>query len=145
MIRMASLCSRSEQCAADIREKLRKLELPSHTVNEIIEQLIAQRFIDDARFARAFANDKIRFSGWGRLKIRAALVEKKVDRDIIEAAIDNIDFQEYIDVMRRVGSAKAKSLNLALRDDQARLYRFLLSRGFESKLSMQLIEALRRE
>lgn len=145
MIRMASLCSRSEQCVADIREKLRKLELPSHIINEIIEQLIAQRFIDDARFARAFANDKIRFSGWGRLKIRAALIEKKVERDIIEAAIDNIDFQEYIDVMRRVGSAKAKSLNLALRDDQARLYRFLLSRGFESKLSMQLIEALRRE
>ena len=75
---MADLCARSEQCEADIRQKLYRLGLSSGEVQQIVSQLIDEKFIDNARFARSFARDKCRFSCWGRHKIRLALAAKRL-------------------------------------------------------------------
>ncbi len=146
---MADLCARSEQCEGDIRQKLYRYGLSSSEVDSVVRRLIDERFIDNARFARAYARDKCRFSAWGRAKIRMGLIAKRIpSRDITEALAE-IPEEDYLDALRRTASAKARSLRLTgpdSREDRVRLYRHILSRGFESELASRAVrEAIAAE
>lgn len=143
-LKMADLCARSEQCEYEIREKLRKQGLPSAEVDKIITFLIDNKFIDNERYARSFTNDKVRFASWGRNKIRQALALKRIPSSAINEALNEIDEKEYLKAIQRAGMSKVKSLDIEDYDDRLKLYRHLLSRGFESSLISKLIEYLRK-
>ncbi|MDE6410259.1 MAG: RecX family transcriptional regulator [Muribaculaceae bacterium] len=142
LLRMADLCARGERCASEIREKLRKLMVPSSTANEIIEYLEENRYIDDLRFAKAYARDKVRFSGWGRNKIRMALAVKRISSSEIREALDELDEEEYLLSLTKAAEAKARTLDLTDYADRAKLYRHLASRGFESGLISKAIREI---
>ena len=78
LLKMMDLCARSEQSSGEIRQKLYRKGITGHEARKIIDRLIDDSFIDDSRFARAFANDKARFALWGRRKIRAGLAAKGI-------------------------------------------------------------------
>ncbi len=78
LARMQTLCAKSEQCSFDIAQKLKRAGLSGADIKQTIASLTASRFIDDTRYARAFAADKVRFSHWGRRKISFALDRKSV-------------------------------------------------------------------
>ena len=143
-LKMADLCARSEQCEFEIREKLRKQGLPSAEADKIITFLIENKFIDNDRYSRSFTNDKVRFSSWGRNKIRQALALKRIPSSAISEALNEIDEKEYHKAIQRAGTAKAKNLDLEDYDDRLKLYRHLMSRGFESSLISKLIAYLRK-
>ncbi|MDE6339842.1 MAG: recombination regulator RecX [Muribaculaceae bacterium] len=143
-LKMADLCARSEHCEFEIRDKLRKQGLPSAEINKIIDFLLDNKFIDNARFARSFTNDKVRFSGWGRNKIRQALALKRIPASLITEALSEIDEKEYLKAIQRAGTSKAKSLDLEEYDDRVRLYRHLMTKGYESALISKLIAFLRK-
>ena len=143
-LKMADLCARSEQCEYEIREKLRKQGLPSAEADKIITFLIDNKFIDNERYARSFTNDKVRFASWGRNKIRQALALKRIPSSAINEALNEIDEKEYLKAIQRAGISKVKSLDIEDYDDRLKLYRHLLSRGFESSLISKLIEYLRK-
>ena len=143
-LKMADLCARSEQCEYEIREKLRKQGLPSAETDKIITFLIDNKFIDNERYARSFTNDKVRFASWGRNKIRQALALKRIPSSAIIEALNEIDEKEYLKAIQRAGISKIKSLDIEDYDDRLKLYRHLLSRGFESSLISKLIEYLRK-
>lgn len=141
--RMASLCVRSEQCEADIRQKLYRLGLSSGDVQKLIEDLTAERFIDNARFARSFARDKCRFSCWGRNKIRLELAARRISPADIAQGLDSIGEADYRDSLRRATAAKGRSLDLDgpdSRTERIKLFRHLLTRGFEADLASEAIK-----
>ncbi len=143
-IRMADLCARSEQCEADIRQKLYRLGLSSSQVQQIITELKDEKFIDNARFARSFSRDKCRFSCWGRYKIRLALAAKRLTPQDIAQGLDAIDSADYLDALKRTTLAKAKGLDLNgpdAREERMKLFRHLISRGFESDLASKAVKA----
>lgn len=144
-LRMAGLCARSEQCAYDIRQKLFKMGIPNDTASGIIEYLTENRFIDDSRFAYSFAADKARFSAWGRNKIKAGLIAKRISSGSISKALDRIDPGIWEEGARRVALAKARSLDISgpqARENKVKIYRHLLSRGFESQIASQAVRNL---
>lgn len=143
-LKMADLCARSEQCEFEIREKLRKQGLSSDESDKIINFLIDNKFIDASRYAASFTNDKVRFSSWGRNKIRQALAMKRIPSADIRTALADIDEKEYLEAIQRAGLSKAKNLDLEIYEDRMKLYRHLLSRGFESSLISKLISHLRK-
>ena len=143
LLRMSGLCSRSEQCESDLRRKMQTAGLPAADIDSIVEYLRANRFLDNSRYARAFANDKVRFSSWGRRKIRMALVAKRIPGADITAALESVDAGDYAEALRRAAEAKGKGMDLADREDVARLYRHLLGRGFESDLIVGCIRRMR--
>ncbi|MCH5218385.1 MAG: RecX family transcriptional regulator [Muribaculaceae bacterium] len=132
--RMAGLCAKSEQCSFDISTKLYRAGLPREKQEEIMEYLIANRYVDDARFARSFTNYKVRFAAWGRRKIRAALAAKRIPSSLVAAALESIDPEEYAAALSRALAAASAGLNPAVYDDRAKIYRRLLARGFEPGL-----------
>ena len=142
LLKMADLCARGEHCAFEIREKLRKMQLAASDANEIVEYLEENRYIDDSRFARAFARDKVKFSGWGKNKIRMALAMKRIPSAEISSALEEIDPEEYLAVAVNAAKAKARNLDLSDYNDKGKLYRHLASRGFEGSVISKAIQSI---
>lgn len=129
-LRLAGLCARSEQCEHDIRTKLDKTTLTSSQKEEIIMFLKENKFIDDSRFAGSFVRDKLKFSKWGKRKIRFYLFQKHISASVINMAIDEIDESEYFKVAFDLIKSKCLHLDIQSRDDIAKLYRSMMTRGF---------------
>lgn len=142
LLKMSDLCARSEQCESDIRQKLYRMGLASGQVQEVVTRLIDGKFIDNARYARSFARDKVRFSAWGRNKIRLGLMAKRITSADISAALDAIDESDYLDALKRAARAKARGMELAGpdgRENRLKLFRHILSRGFESDIASKMV------
>lgn len=141
LVRMAGLCAGAEQCTADIRSKILKQGFSAEEAERMIAYLRQNRYLDDSRYARAYAVDKVRFSGWGRMKVRMGLRGKGVDDAVISQALDYIPDSDYDAALEKVMAAKTRSLDLSDVKDRQKLYRHMASRGFESQL---IINAMRR-
>lgn len=139
----ASLCARSEQCAADLRTKMLRRGLSPQQAAELLEWLENERFIDAERFCRAFVHDKMAFARWGRRKIGAALFEKRLPEAAIRQALADIDEDEYGRCALAVAQSRSRGLDLAQAADRARLFRSMQQRGFESELISRAIKILR--
>ena len=140
LLRLQSLCSRREYCCRDIIDKALKAGLDAEQAAEVLESLKADGFVDDLRYACAFARDKATLTGWGPVKIRFALVGKGIDRNVVDEALQEIDGGNARSKLLRLMQSKKKSL---AGDPQWRLklIKFALSRGYEyDKVSELLAE-----
>lgn len=144
-LRMADLCARSEQCSHDVMEKLRRAGLDEDRSSDIVEFLQSNRFIDDRRFAGSFARDKVRFSGWGRNKIKAALQLRHIPTADIAEALATVPAAEYRDALMRAATAKSRDLDLDEYADRVKLMRHLASRGFTGSEAAVALEELRSD
>ncbi len=110
--RLQRLCSRAEYCSADVtRKALRSLEGDSAAAGRVVAALVRERYVDDARYASAFARDKASLQGWGPVKIRYALRAKGITGDVAEEAIrEACGVSSADDRMEKLLAAKARSL-----------------------------------
>jgi len=129
----AFLCSKSEKCTSEIQEKLKLWGLSNDESEPVIEQLIAEKYIDDERFARAYVKDKFRFNRWGRQKIEYMLRAKHISSEILELALGEIEKEGYSEELKKLLTDKLKSTKGKDKYDiRNKLMRFAMSRGFES-------------
>ena len=134
------LCAQSEQCQWGVREKLWKRGFNSTSTNKIIESLINQRFIDDSRFARQYCRQKLYVNHWGRKKIALMLASKRIDRATVAEVLDEIDEDEYIKIVIDTARNKARQIKEGnTYEGRTKLFRHLLSRGFESATISSII------
>lgn len=127
---MQDLCSGREYCTSEIYAKASKLsEGDGDVADAVLESLKADRFVDDLRYASAFARDKSALSGWGRNKISYALRGKGIDGETIALALQEIDTEAAGKKLDGVLAAKYRTLS---EDPQKKLklIRFALGRGF---------------
>ena len=138
---LAALCAQAEHCQWEMVEKMRKWEIPEEAQARIMERLVKERYVDDERFARAFAKDKVRYNKWGRRKIEQALWQKHIDEDIRKNVLNEIDDEEYLSVLRPLLKQKRKSIK-AQNDYELnqKLMRFALGRGFTFDIIKQCID-----
>ena len=87
----AAYCTQCERCTSEVVAKLTAWGMTSSQRERITATLTDEKFIDDERFCRAFVNDKLRFNRWGRIKIAAALREKRLPQASIKDALEQID------------------------------------------------------
>lgn len=140
LIRCEELCARAERCEHELREKMRAWRIDSRDIDAIINSLTTRRFLDDSRFARAFVRDKYRFARWGRRRIAMALRQKRIDSDVIDEALEEINQDEYTAVLRSLLKAKAAHMERPLSyEDRMKLLRFAVARGFETQLVSSLL------
>lgn len=141
--RCAAACARAEHSAGELRKKMARWRLPRQDADRVIDFLYDNAFIDDARFAHAFVNDKVAFDLWGRIKIRQALRLHGIDSETIAAALDDVDSELYRHNLDTLLQQKAK---LTTETDpykrKTALYRFAASRGYESELALPIINRL---
>lgn len=133
--KMARLCSRSEQCSADIRRKIIAYELVDEIVEEILEKLKEEKFLNDDRFVKAYVADKFKFNKWGKVKIRHSLRMKGLPEDLIQIHLDEIDEEKYKKLLIKTMKDKAKSVKKDNRfEKMGQIIRFAQTRGFEPEM-----------
>lgn len=129
--KLSALCASAEHCSYEMTEKMRRLQVPEDVQARIMQQLTAERFVDDGRYCRFFVRDKIRYNKWGRRKIEQALRMKRIPEDTVAGVLDEVDPQEYLDILRALLENKRKSVKAGSEYElEAKLVRFALSRGF---------------
>lgn len=127
---LEAMCARREYCSADILRKASdRLEGDVSAASHILDSLKAQGFVDDLRYASAFAREKSAITGWGEIKIRFALRAKRIDESIIEQALQGVDCSKSAEKLERLLTAKWRSLRGA-DDAKLKLLKFALSRGY---------------
>ena len=128
-------CAYQERCHSEVKEKLYSLGVWKKDHDAIISTLIEENYLNEERFALAYAGGKWRVKRWGRVRIRYELKQKQVSEYCIKKALKQIDEEEYLRVMNEVAAAKYA----ALKNDQYLVRKkktmdYLVNRGFETGL-----------
>ena len=133
-VKASALCSASEMCPFDVERKLVQWGLPSPVVRRLLERLLDAGFLNEERYCRAFVHDKLQFNRWGRNKITYSLLSKRLPREVVNAALAEVDEEEYVRVLDELLSSRYRVLmKSALSDYELarKLYAVAASRGFE--------------
>lgn len=140
--RLQFQCSKREYCSYDILSKAIKLtDGDRETAERILATLVQDKYVDDNRYSRAFALEKSSLSGWGPVKISYILSSKKIGKDIINAALDEIDTAAADKKLENVLKTKYRTL----KEDSAcklKLIRFGLSRGYKYESIVSVLSKL---
>ena len=136
-------CSRQELCCDDIRNKLLSWGIENTDAGKIIEILQKENFINESRYAAAFVRDKFKYNKWGKVKIAAHLKSKRIASDIITNALDSIDHNQYINLLRELIENHKKTVRAKNQYDlKAKLLRYGLSKGFEGNLLYDILNEM---
>ena len=141
LITLTALCASGEHCSQEMLDKMTRWQLPEEEQARVMEYLVKNNYIDEERFTHAFVMDKIRYNKWGRRKIEQALWQKRIPKDIQTKILDEIDENEYLNVLRPLLKSKRRSIK-AKNDYELnmKLIKFALSRGFTFELIRQCID-----
>ena len=144
LLRAQQLCSGREYCVSDITAKIARWgEKDEEVTAGIIRKLIAEKFIDEERYCRAFARDHFRYQHWGKVKINAGLRMKKLPVTAIAEGLDAIDNDEYLAKLKEILETHRRSVKAKNRYDmKARLLRHALGKGYESHLVYEVLNSL---
>jgi regulatory protein len=137
-------CSYQERCHSEVRNKLFELGFTSVGVEQQLSELIEAGVLNEERFARAYARGRWRMKQWGRIKIVQQLKLKKISEYCIKKALTEIDGAEYEEVLRKLAERKLKEVksekNIFVK--KAKIYRFLLQKGFEQDIVRDVISVM---
>jgi regulatory protein len=128
-------CAYQERCHRDVRDKLYELGVWKKDHDEIIATLIEENYLNEERFAIAYAGGKFRVKQWGRVKIKYELKQKQVSEYCIKKALKQIEEEEYLKRLTNLSKAKYASLKaeqLLVRKKKTMDY--LLGKGYEPEL-----------
>jgi regulatory protein len=138
-------CTYQERSQAEVQEKLQGMGLIPLVVDMLMVELIENDYVNELRFAEQFAIGKFRQKGWGKIKIREKLRQRKVSDQCIILALDSIDEEEYHAQIERL--AEWKIMTLSDKEKNAftkkqKTIGFLFSRGFEYDMVRDVVESL---
>jgi regulatory protein len=133
-------CSRREYCCSDIRDKLISWSVSQKDIEKILILLLHENFINEQRYSNAFVKDKFNYNKWGKIKIAAHLKAKKIPGEIINTALNSIDYDLYLKGLKDLISGHRRSVKAKNQYDlKAKLLRYGLSKGFESSLLYDIL------
>ena len=141
--KMAKYCAYQERCVKDVSDKLRTFDIPEEEKTKILDYLLDNRFVNDERYAKAFVRGKVNQSGWGVNKIRFHLVQKGIDKDLIDEALGQTDEEVYRQRLIDILKTKAKTVK-AVNDfeKKRKLAAYAMQKGFEGSLVWETIKDL---
>ena len=134
-------CAYQERCHSEVKEKLYNLGAWKKDHDEIIATLIEENYLNEERFAIAFAGGKFRVKQWGRVKIKYELKQKQVSEYCIKKSLKQIDEEEYIKVLNKLAKDKYTSLKseqYLIRKKKTMDY--LITKGFEIDLIRRVVD-----
>ncbi len=135
--KMVNYCAYAERCLQDVYKKFRSEDIPEDQFSSMIDYLLDHDVVDEKRFALSFATGKLRYNRWGRIKIRTHLKSKNIDQVDVEFAFQQLNPEEYTDVLQQVISHKYDKLGNQT-DAFAKVVRYAQSKGFELSLIYDL-------
>lgn len=130
LTRLQGLCAKAEYCSHDIFIKaFKSMEGDREAATRIVDSLVKDGFVDDLRYASAFAREKSSLTGWGSVKISFMLRGKGISDAVIKEALSSVDPEKASQKLRKLAEEKYRGLK---EDPECRLklLKALLSRGY---------------
>ena len=141
--KLRQYCAYQERSHAEVQQKLWDLGVRRAEHDEIISTLIEEDYLNEERFAKAFAGGKFRMKDWGRKKIFYALKEKKVSEYNIKRAMKEIDEEVYRKTLFELAEKKYQLLKSELYlVRKKKTIDYLLQKGFEQELVFVVVERM---
>jgi regulatory protein len=132
-----------ERCSFEIEEKLLKVGATKEQSGKVIEYLQKENYLDNLRFAKAYCNDKFKYGGWGKQKIKVKLRALKISDNHISEALDYIDDEEYMQKAKFLGENKIRFIKAKSDyEKKQKLMLFLYSKGFSSEICRKVAAEL---
>ncbi|HRD37568.1 MAG TPA: regulatory protein RecX [Bacteroidia bacterium] len=140
---MKNWCAYQERSQFEVRNKLFEYGIFNEEAENIISQLIQENFLNEERFALAFARGKFRIKRWGRIKIKLELKQHKVSEYCISKALKQIDGNEYFATLEKIIEKKTKEIKESNKiKKQYKIIKYAMSRGYEQDIIMDAIKKL---
>ena len=138
--RAQAWCAYQERSQQEVRDKLYEWGLHKNDVENTIADLITSGFINEERFAKAYAGGKFRIKKWGRIKIRIELKRKQITEYCIRKGLQEIDEDDYVRTLRKI--IEERAAKITDRNPLKRNYKiaqYAISRGFEPELVWDML------
>ena len=138
--RIQSYCAIQDRCQWEVEKKMKEWGISDEIIENILTDLILEKFVDEQRFAESFCRGKFMIKRWGKVKIKNKLKIKKISNNCIDKGLSQINNKEYMQVLKNVYIKKRNSLkdtNQFIR--KGKIAKHLQQKGFESKLIWELI------
>lgn len=134
-------CAYQDRSHREVRTKLLKLEVYGDDLEEVMNELIREKFLDEERYACSFARGKFRLKKWGRIKIKQHLKQHQISDYCMRKAMKEIDEEEYIETLAGIIEKKKKDYDAS---DSYKLKQkvisYCVSRGYEMNLVLECYE-----
>lgn len=139
--KLKHFCAYQERSQYEVRSKLLELKIYGDDLENYIVALIEENYLNEERFAKAYAGGKFRVKQWGRIKIIQGLKQHHISAYCIKQGMAEIDEVEYLRVFELEAGKKLQSLEKERSDwtKKAKLRNFLLQRGFEDEYIYEFI------
>lgn len=131
----AAYCAYQERSQQEVRDKLYTLKVQRDDIENIIAKLVQDNFINEERFAIAYAGGKFRTKQWGKIKIKMMLQQKQVSSFCITKALNEINKEDYLQTLQQLITAaetKIEEKNPQLKKQL--ISQKLIAKGFEAEL-----------
>jgi regulatory protein len=126
-------CTYQERAHAEVKQKLYGYALYKNEVEELMSQLIEENYLNEERFAIAFAGGKFRIKQWGKTKIKYELAQKQVSAYCIKKALASISDEDYEKTLVKLATEKLKTLQgeTNIFTKKSKLQNYLVGKGYE--------------
>jgi len=139
-------CAYQERSHLEVRNKLYEYGLYKSDVEDILSQMITDGFLNEERFAKAFAGGKFRVKHWGKVKIVHELEAKGLTKNCIALGLKEIDKDDYLKTLKALLEKKSTQVSesnvFAKRD---KLAKYAIQKGFESDLVWTFLKEIVRD
>ena len=137
-------CSYQERNHQEVKKKLYSFGLYKADVELLLSKMIEENYLNEERYALAFAGGRFRIKKWGRVKIRYELKQKRISEYCIKKALASIVEEDYIKALQKLFEEKKRSQktekNIFIK--KQKIQSFLMQRGFEPQLISGLIQQM---
>lgn len=142
---MQRYCAYQERCTDDVWKRLSKEKWVSEKKEQLIQVLREEGFVNDERFAMQYVRSKINQNKWGKMKIRYALQQKRIQSSLIDEVLNAFPDEVYQQMVKDELQKKLAQLQAEPKEKQfQKLYRFAASRSYEPDIFMPLIILLQQ-
>lgn len=128
-------CAYQDRCHKEVVVKLRSMGMIPLAIDTIVTHLIAQRFLNEERFAKSYARGKFKIKKWGKNRIIQELKIREISRFNIQTALKEISDEDYYETFDSLAEKKAEQLKgTSTLVAKKKLVAYLLYRGWESSM-----------
>jgi regulatory protein len=138
---LARFCAYQERCKQDVLKKMSEIGVLPDEKENLLQQLIEEKFFDEQRFAYAYVRGKFKINQWGKNKIKAGLYQKGVAYPFIENALSQIDEEAYLQLAKNLAEKQIPKIKAQNKGQLIqKLFFHLSQKGFESEVIRKAME-----
>lgn len=142
-IKIARYCAYQERSHLEVEQKLYSYGVTSAQVQEVLAWLITENYVNEERYATAFAGGKFRVKKWGKIKIANRLKQNKVSQYSIDKSLAHIENRDYLNTMEKLIRQKWETASADnVYELRNKVARYVINKGFEPEHVWELTKTI---